>query len=507
MGANIVRLARLIPPAISGLLLAFASVLSTAARAADDSPVAPLQRPVETALLSLEVVGGVLIVLILIAVAIIVYRKALAPANPAESSAPPQPVDPMAAAAAEERRGNYAAAAARYEAIDERLLAAECWEKIKDFARAAESWEAGGDLNRAAQAHVRSGSALRAAGLYMQTANYIEAAKIFRNKGDHLRAAQALEAYGNRIAAAREYTEAGNHAYAASLLEQERLYAQAAAAYAPLLGGDAPTAASADHFGTYAALLSLAGETERAVAIYRAVLEVQPGHPRAQTGLRSLTQEVPGGTPIQDRESGVHAVAAESASATVMPASAGAQAPAPAEDLDELAREIEVDAGIDNEDPLKRVFTLRSMIRAGRMEPRYGMRLWVQVMRSLAERHAAGGVFGCLTPDAVYVDMQNNVRIEKPAARVAAYLAPEVLAGQAPDRRADIFSMGVILFELVGGPLAQFGKTRAGEVFSDVPPWLDELIARCTAADIAGRFGSVEEVSAALLKIKNAPSE
>jgi hypothetical protein len=64
--------------------------------------------------------------------------------------------------------------------------------------------------------------------------------------------------------------------------------------------------------------------------------------------------------------------------------------------------------------------------------------------------------------------------------------------------------MGVILFELVGGSLEHFGKKRAGEIFPDVPPWLDELIAHCTAADAAGRYHSAEEVSAALLKLKSA---
>jgi hypothetical protein len=61
----------------------------------------------------------------------------------------------------------------------------------------------------------------------------------------------------------------------------------------------------------------------------------------------------------------------------------------------------------------------------------------------------------------------------------------------------------VILFELVGGSLEHFGKKRAGEIFPDVPPWLDELIAHCTAT-AAGRYHTVEEVSAALLKLKSA---
>ena len=91
----------------------------------------------------------------------------------------------------------------------------------------------------------------------------------------------------------------------------------------------------------------------------------------------------------------------------------------------------------------------------------------------------------------------------QPAARVPAYLSPEVQAGLPPDRQADIYSMGVILYELVSGSLDQFGRQRAGERFSDVPPWLDELIERCTEKDLARRYRTTEEVSAALLKLKS----
>jgi len=145
------------------------------------------------------------------------------------------------------------------------------------------------------------------------------------------------------------------------------------------------------------------------------------------------------------------------------------------------------------------------MIAAGRMDPRYSMRLWVQAMRALAERHRENVVFGCLTPEAIAVDMENNVRIEAPAARRAPYVSPEVEAGLPPDRQADIYSMGVILHELVTGGTDQLGRRRAGEIVPDVPPWLDDLIGRCTEKNLTRRFRTAEEVSAALLKLKTPP--
>lgn len=499
---------RFVSPRLCGAVAVFSLSLAVAARSAGDLAAPPVQKQVDTALHSVLLVAGVLAVLILAAVAVIVYRKVLS-APPA--SKPATPDDPLAEAAAEERRGNFTGAACRYDSCGEKLKSGECWEKGKDLARAAECYEAAGDLDRAAQLHVRSGSALRAAGIYMKTGNHIEAAKIFRNKGDHLRAAQALELYGNKLAAAREYTAAGSHAQAARLLEQERMYAEAAAAYQPLLGGEAITAATADRFSTHAALLALAGERERAAATYRRVLEALPGNPRALSSLRKLLPHGPEANAAEEVEPEFLEPAAPALAAVRPPQAAAAPepvgSPTPPLSPEELDRLIEADPSLEGGDPRRRVFTLRSMIDAGRMDLRYSMRLWVQVMRALADRHGANVVFGGLSPESIVIDMENNVRIDAPAAPGPAYLSPEVQAGLPPDRQADIYSMGVILFELVCGSLDQFGGKRAGELHEDVPPWLDELIERCTEKNLTRRYRTTEEVSAALLRLKTAAQD
>ncbi len=500
-----------------------------AARAVDEEAAraaAPGIEIVDAASRTVFLFAGILVVVILIPIVFLVYRRLFGAVRDADVAVAPSR-DPLAEAEAEERRGNHAAAAGRFDAAGEKLRAAACWEKAKDIPRAAECYEAGGDLEKAALLHMRSGGALRAAGIYMQTKNYIEAAKIFRNKGDHLRAAQALELFGNRVAAAREYAAAGNHARAARLLEEERMYAEAAEAYAPLLGGEQVTAQDADRHATYAALLSLAGDRQRAAAAYRRVLAAVPGHPRSLAGLRALQPREalhPAAAPAPPRPLRVSPAEADLAflepeppAAAVGPAPPAAptpQAPAPPPAAaaalpspEELAREIESDASLEAADPQHRVFSLRSMIQAGRMEPRYSMRLWVQVMRALAERHRANVVLGCVSPDSITIDMQNNVRVEAPAERPAVYLSPEVQAGLTPERQADIYAMGVVLYELVTGSTEHFGKKRGGELFPDVPAWLDELIESCTEKNLTKRYRTTEEVSAALLKLKSAASE
>jgi FMN phosphatase YigB (HAD superfamily) len=146
--------------------------------------------------------------------------------------------------------------------------------------------------------------------------------------------------------------------------------------------------------------------------------------------------------------------------------------------------------------------TLRSMLLAGRMKPRFSVWLWIRIMRALAERHSANTVFGCISPDFIFIDGENNVRIEKPASCRDEYVAPEIHSGLPPDCQADIYSMGVVLFELLTGSLKTVGQKRPAELHADIPPWLDELILRCMAKDLTKRYRTTDEVSAALMKLK-----
>ncbi|MFH1150924.1 MAG: protein kinase [Actinomycetota bacterium] len=99
------------------------------------------------------------------------------------------------------------------------------------------------------------------------------------------------------------------------------------------------------------------------------------------------------------------------------------------------------------------------------------------------------------------------------------YIAPEIVAGKRADTRADIFSFGVVLYEMLTGE-RPFGPSEGDDsllnviyrIVSDDPPppsslrgdlpqGTDELVAGCLAKDPEMRFGSAAEVRNSLASV------
>ncbi len=91
-----------------------------------------------------------------------------------------------------------------------------------------------------------------------------------------------------------------------------------------------------------------------------------------------------------------------------------------------------------------------------------------------------------------------------------AYLAPEEWKGEGIDTRADVFSLGVILHELLGGGRA-FLSDRAAELRKAIEsgppppppadPRLQQIVTRALEPDLARRFVNLEEMRAAIQAI------
>jgi eukaryotic-like serine/threonine-protein kinase len=96
------------------------------------------------------------------------------------------------------------------------------------------------------------------------------------------------------------------------------------------------------------------------------------------------------------------------------------------------------------------------------------------------------------------------------------YMAPEQILGKKVDEKADVYSLGVIMYEMLTGvppytrgdqmavmyQHVQGKAKKAHELNSNVPRELSNLVARCMSVDKSKRFASMEELRNALVPFR-----
>jgi hypothetical protein len=171
----------------------------------------------------------------------------------------------------------------------------------------------------------------------------------------------------------------------------------------------------------------------------------------------------------------------------------------------------------------------RVLSRFGNLGARGGTRIAQQIFAGLREAHAQGIVHRDLKPENVMVDREGNVKVmDFGIARsleagtmtatgimgTPAYMAPEQAEGKAVDSRADLYALGLILYELFTGSTAFKGDTPMAvalkqihetppaprEVEPALPAHVEKAILKCLEKNPAKRFQSVDELEAALIK-------
>jgi eukaryotic-like serine/threonine-protein kinase len=162
----------------------------------------------------------------------------------------------------------------------------------------------------------------------------------------------------------------------------------------------------------------------------------------------------------------------------------------------------------------------------GSFEPARAVEVAWRAASALASAHALGVVHGAVDPTRVWLVGRAGAEGVKvidfgaaraaaasgAAAATAAYVAPEVLLGRGADACADVYAVGVLLYELLAGvhPFAglegddlldaalHVDPEPVERVRPSVGPSLAAIVSKATARDPVQRFASMEQLVAAL---------
>ncbi len=169
--------------------------------------------------------------------------------------------------------------------------------------------------------------------------------------------------------------------------------------------------------------------------------------------------------------------------------------------------------------------TLKYRLEEGLLSQDSAIGTGYQIVRGLARSHEAGIVHRDIKPANIMITDRGDVKIldfgvaklsesadlTQSGATVgtAAYMSPEQARGESVDHRADIWSVGVLLYEMLTGKRPFQGGYEAALTYeiinaspapmpSSLPDGIAEIVSRCLAKRPEDRFQSSDELGDAL---------
>jgi len=173
--------------------------------------------------------------------------------------------------------------------------------------------------------------------------------------------------------------------------------------------------------------------------------------------------------------------------------------------------------------------SLKELIREGHISVEAFGYIIGQVAEGLAHAHKAGIIHRDVKPQNILIDRMGHAkvsdfgiatgpdwtRVTKAGAVIgsARYMSPEQIRSKPVDPRSDIYSLGIVMYEMLTGHTPFDGNNMPEiarlhlqappppltDARTQMPPGLDALVLRCLEKDPDDRFESMEEVIGALV--------
>ncbi len=175
--------------------------------------------------------------------------------------------------------------------------------------------------------------------------------------------------------------------------------------------------------------------------------------------------------------------------------------------------------------------TLAQNLKKGRLPLDQALRFAIEIAEALDQAHRHGVIHRDLKPGNIMVTRDGHVKVldfglakqRRPAAEsatlslteqgavvgTAGYMSPEQVRGEESDQCSDLFSFGVVLYEMLSGKQAFAGgssvevmhavlKNEPPDLPLTVPPALEHIVRRCLEKDPTRRFQTAADLEFAL---------
>ncbi len=168
--------------------------------------------------------------------------------------------------------------------------------------------------------------------------------------------------------------------------------------------------------------------------------------------------------------------------------------------------------------------TLKEKIKAGPLPIPEAVEITIQIAEGLKNAHGKGIIHRDLKPANIMLTDEGSVKIVdfglaklKGLTRLTksgttlgtvAYMSPEQALGKEVDQRTDIWSLGVILYEMLAGRLPFRGEydqamlyavvneepERLTKTLPDTPPGMEQIVGRALAKDPENRYQAIDDL-------------